>query len=118
MKRAPVEELARRAGRVARVLDDRCADAGLGGRLGVVPLALAVDLEQVRAGLGDAHDDLVVALLVVAGHLEVDVGQPAGELLDRASTARRSRDLVELRRLDHWIRRRSCLGSICPDTPE
>jgi hypothetical protein len=44
-----------------------------------VVLVVAVDREQLVSGLGHAHDDHVP---VVAGHLEVDVGQPAGELDD------------------------------------
>ena len=76
---------------VLDVLDHRGSDARLRGGLGVASLGIAVDGEQLAPGLRDAYDDRPIR----RGHLEVHVGQPAGELLDLALATAQTLDRVE-----------------------
>src|SRR5215472_993976 len=73
------------------VLDHRRAGPG-GGRGQRVPvLAVPVDGQQLAAGSRDARDEGPVR----GGHLVVAVGQPAGQLADRAGLAGQAVRLVE-----------------------
>ena len=84
----------RRRGPIAgAVVQDRRADPGRGGRHGLACSWSRSMPEQARTGRGDPHH----AAAVGVGHLEVAVGQPAGQVLDRARTPRGAGDGVEQR---------------------
>ena len=76
---------------VRPVVDHARADAGLGGRPGVVVLGVAVDAEQLGVAL--EHPDDVVVL--GRGDPEVPVGEAAVQLHDGAREALQDRDPVQ-----------------------
>ena len=76
---------------VRTVVDDGCADAGLLGGTAVEELVIPVDTKQTGARVAAArHVDTVRG-----GHLDVAVGQSAGEHLKPARPARQRRELIE-----------------------